>query len=72
MGHDIAAFLVVMMAFVAGPTSAGKFISFEGLDGCGKSTQLEKLADAAGQDIDVVTTREPEEPRLASAFAPCC
>ena len=38
----------------------GKFITFEGLDGCGKTTQLEKLAAALrGQGIDVVTTREP-------------
>lgn len=38
----------------------GSFISFEGLDGCGKSTQLEKLASALGcQGVDVVTTREP-------------
>jgi dTMP kinase len=38
----------------------GKFITFEGLDGCGKSTQLEKLAVALRQQgIDVVTTREP-------------
>jgi dTMP kinase len=38
----------------------GKFITFEGLDGCGKSTQLNRLADVlrtAG--IDVVTAREP-------------
>jgi dTMP kinase len=38
----------------------GKFITFEGLDGCGKSTQLEKLATELRQrGIDVVTTREP-------------
>jgi dTMP kinase len=38
----------------------GKFITFEGLDGCGKSTQLEKLAAGLRKDgIDVVTTREP-------------
>ena len=38
----------------------GKFISFEGLDGCGKSTQLEKLAGALrAQGAEVVTTREP-------------
>ena len=38
----------------------GKFITFEGLDGCGKSTQLEKLAAVLrGDGIDVLTTREP-------------
>jgi dTMP kinase len=38
----------------------GRFITFEGLDGCGKSTQLERLAGVLRHDgIDVVTTREP-------------
>jgi dTMP kinase len=38
----------------------GKFITFEGLDGCGKSTQLGKLADVLrSEGLDVVTTREP-------------
>jgi len=38
----------------------GKFITFEGLDGCGKTTQLEKLAAVLRTDgIDVLTTREP-------------
>jgi dTMP kinase len=40
--------------------SRGKFITIEGLDGCGKSTQLEKLAEfLRGEDFDVVLTREP-------------
>ncbi|HEV7520700.1 MAG TPA: dTMP kinase [Candidatus Angelobacter sp.] len=38
----------------------GKFITFEGLDGVGKSTQMENLAvNLRERGIDVVTTREP-------------
>jgi len=42
------------------PVNGGRLIAFEGLDGSGKSTQLERLAARlreAGRDI--VTTREP-------------
>ena len=38
----------------------GKFITFEGLDGCGKSTQAEKLATMLReQGFQVLVTREP-------------
>jgi dTMP kinase len=38
----------------------GKLITFEGLDGVGKSTQMENLAaNLRERGIDVVTTREP-------------
>jgi len=49
-----------IMSTVARHSSRGKFITFEGLDGCGKTTQLEKLTGVLRQrGIDVVTTREP-------------
>jgi dTMP kinase len=48
-----------MIACVAA-TAHGKFITFEGLDGCGKSTQLEKLAAyLRSRKLPVVSTREP-------------
>jgi dTMP kinase len=38
----------------------GKFITFEGLDGCGKSTQLNRLAEVLRADgIDLIVTRQP-------------
>jgi dTMP kinase len=40
--------------------SRGIFITFEGLDGCGKSTQVEKLAaKLRAQKHSIVLTREP-------------
>ena len=38
----------------------GYFISFEGIDGSGKSTQIQRLANFLKTlDFDVITTREP-------------
>ena len=40
--------------------NSGKLITFEGLDGCGKSTQLEKVQDwLTGRGYAVLKTREP-------------
>ena len=42
------------------PVPPGKFITFEGLDGCGKSTQMNRLAEVLRADgLEVVTAREP-------------
>jgi dTMP kinase len=49
-----------MMLRVASHSQRGRFITFEGLDGCGKSTQLEKLARVLrAHNLSVVVTREP-------------
>jgi len=40
--------------------NSGKLITFEGLDGCGKSTQLEKVHDwLTSRGYIVLKTREP-------------
>jgi dTMP kinase len=52
-------------------TGQGKFITFEGLDGCGKSTQLEKLAsDLRQRKLDVLSTREPGGTALGDRIRP--
>jgi dTMP kinase len=44
----------------------GRLITFEGIDGCGKSTQSEKAADfLRSKRVDVVLTREPGGTKLA-------
>jgi dTMP kinase len=47
----------------------GKFVTFEGLDGCGRSTQLGRLASALDMlGIEVVLTREPGGTPIGERF----
>ena len=50
----------------------GKLIAFEGIDGCGKSTQLAKLAERVrAADIEVCITAEPTPAAIAAAAIYC-
>jgi dTMP kinase len=45
------------------------FVTFEGLDGCGKTTQAALLAESLrGEGVDVVSTREPGGTPLGEAI----
>ena len=49
----------------------GRFITFEGGEGCGKSTQVARLRDALeSQGVDVVVVREPGGTWLAEQIRP--
>ena len=47
----------------------GKFITFEGIDGCGKSTQVKMLVEKLQKmSIDVITVREPGGTRISESI----
>jgi len=47
----------------------GKFLTFEGIDGCGKSTQVKMLVDKLKKSgVDVITIREPGGTRISESI----
>jgi len=47
----------------------GKFITFEGIDGCGKSTQVKMLVEKLKQlNMNVITIREPGGTRISESI----
>jgi dTMP kinase len=51
------------------PTASGRFITFEGIDGAGKSSHIESLADwLRGRGHAVLVTREPGGTDLAESL----
>ena len=47
----------------------GRFITFEGIDGCGKSTQVKMLVKKIKQlNMDVITIREPGGTRISESI----
>ena len=47
----------------------GKFVTFEGCDGCGKSTQLRLLSDyLAKENVPHIFTREPGGGKISEAI----
>ena len=47
----------------------GKFITFEGIDGCGKSTQVKMLVEKLEQlNMAVITIREPGGTRISESI----
>ncbi|MCJ7801367.1 MAG: dTMP kinase [Candidatus Marinimicrobia bacterium] len=47
----------------------GKFITFEGIDGCGKSTQVKMLVEKLKKlDMEVITIREPGGTRISESI----
>jgi dTMP kinase len=57
---EVASFPLCYHSHVRHGSRNGRFITFEGLDGCGKSTHLERLAVVLrNRGLEVLTTREP-------------
>ena len=51
------------------PARSGLFVTFEGIEGSGKSTQLARVADRLrGAGVDVVATREPGATRVGQGL----